>query len=388
VRCALVGAFTFPHPQGSQVYAELQARALLDEGVDVTFVRYGGPPTSLCTEDIPQALRPGSARSGPQWKKPVADAALVARLVSLLRREAFDAVLAHNAEAAAAALVARLVTGVPVVYIAHTLLRFELSAYAPPAAARWLDAFGALVDRSLARHADAVVALCGDARERFAPFARGPLAVIPPALEPRAAPSSETIRRACAKAGVVPGRFTLYAGNLDGYQELDLLAAAARTLADPERPVLVASHDPRVAQLAAPGRGLVGYQVEDFAQMRALTFAAGELVLCRRRRGGFPVKLLNYMESGRPLVAFSGVAEGLEDGRSAWLLPTGAGPLELADAIRRLQSDPEHGRTLGRAARAVLLRRHAPKTASRQTLDLLARVVARPRRTRVGQIPG
>ena len=60
---------------------------------------------------------------------------------------------------------------------------------------------------------------------------------------------------ACAKAGVVPGRFTLYAGNLDGYQELDLLAAAARTTSSSLKAHKSSIEPPPRATINRSGRG-------------------------------------------------------------------------------------------------------------------------------------
>ena len=108
--------------------------------------------------------------------------------------------------------------------------------------------------------------------------------------------------------------------------------------------------------------------------MRSLSFAAGVLVLTRRRRGGFPVKLLNYMEAGRPIVAFEGVASGLENGRNAWLLPRGAGARDLAHALGALLADPARGDDLGRAGRRHLEEQHAWPALARNTLDFAAQL--------------
>ena len=107
---------------------------------------------------------------------------------------------------------------------------------------------------------------------------------------------------------------------------------------------------------------------------RALTFGAGAAILTRQRRGGFPIKLLNYMEAGRAIVARRGLAEGLVHGESALLVPPDAPPEELAAAIRALLSDPERAERMGRAARAQLERRHAWPALARETLSLVRRV--------------
>jgi glycosyltransferase involved in cell wall biosynthesis len=365
-RIAVVAAFPFPLPQGSQVFVREQLRALARAGAEPTLFCYGsgaGPaPADLRVVRVPRALSPRALRAGPSAGKPVADALLAAAFAAESRRHRFDAVLAHNGEAALAALLARRASGCPVVYVAHTLLVHELEAYGPTALAPSLRALGAGLDRTLASRADAVIALSTAAGRRLARFARGPVEVIPPGLDPAPPPDAGAMARARRRAGVETERFALYAGNLDRYQDLDDLGRAARQL--PELPVVVATH--ATGGVAPPGLRVL--RATDAEEVRALTFAAAVAVAPRQRPGGFPIKLLNYMEAGRPIVARAAAAPGLEHGRSAWLLSADAGPSELASALRTLARDPERAAELGRAARAVLESRHAWRELAARTL--------------------
>ncbi len=388
MRCALLGAFAFPHFQGSQVYAETLARALIREGLNISILSYGGDETpGLECHAIAPRWKPRNPRSGPHWRKPLADLALARKFLDLHGANPFDVVLAHNAEAAAIALAVRPAIKVPVIYVAHTLMRRELSCYGPAATAPPIDALGGQVDRLLARYADALVVLCEDARAELAPHARGPVALIPPALDPSPAPSNESRSQACVRAGVVPGAFSLYAGNLDPYQDLPRLAQAAQRLGDADHPILVASHDPRGLP-ANLGAALRFFEVSNFEQLRALTFAAGELVATRTRPGGFPVKLLNYMESGRPILAHEGIADGFEHARNAWLLPRHAGAESLADGLRWLRRHPETASRIGREGRAHLERRHASaplaRALARFTVDAVEQRRSRGLRVEAG----
>lgn len=379
MRCALLGAFSFPHFQGSQVYMAAQAHALTREGLDVAVLSYGGEDSpDLECHSIHPRWTPRDTRSGPKWKKLLADVALSRQLVDLHRKNPFDVVLAHNAEAAAVALGVRRKTKLPVIYVVHTLMGRELSCYGPGLFRAPLDRAGTQIDRVLARYSDAVVVLCEDARAQLNRHARGTVALLPPALDLAPAPSEDRCVRACERAGVVPRAFSLYAGNLDPYQDLARLAEAAQLLSNEKHPVLVASHDPRGLPRAFHD-ALRFVHVSNFAEMRALTYCAGELVLPRQRPGGFPVKLLNYMESGRPLVAHEGVADGLVHAQSAWLLSprSGAGP--LAHALREIRSDPEGATRLGANARAHLEKHHASAPLA-HALSLLISNTTRPLR--------
>src|SRR5262245_9486898 len=104
MRLCLVGAFPFPAARGSQHYALEQARALRAAGADVTRACYGrGDGRTLADLPLlraPQRLGPGPLDSALAPTKAAADAALVAALVRAHRARPFDALLAHNAEAA------------------------------------------------------------------------------------------------------------------------------------------------------------------------------------------------------------------------------------------------------------------------------------------------
>ncbi len=402
-RIAVVGAFPFPYPQGSQVYARDLTLALMDEGARATFFTYhtgsGAPDERLHVRPRERFVPadPSRLRSGPSLGKPFADLAVLTDYARTARREGFDFALAHNAEAACIALAARPLCGVPVIYVAHTLLRVELDAYVPRAlrgsertlVARALAGLGACIDALVARRSDGVIALSQRGLDALRTLTRKPIALIPPGLAPVPPPSAAAQAARCAELGLEPGGFVLYSGNLDGYQDLHLLAQAAQTLPPGGPPIVLATHDATCSEArigAALARGTLRcVEMPDAESMRELCHAAGVLVLTRRRIGGFPIKLLNYMEAGRPILAFRGVADGLRDGDSARLLELSdddarcAG--EIADALVALFEDPGRCARLGAGARAHLLDAHDPARLAREVLDYAAARLA-PRANR------
>ncbi len=346
LRVAVLGAFPFPLPQGSQVFARDQALALQRAGADVRLLCYGrgcGPlPADLLLERIPSWLSPRRLRAGPGPGKPLADLALARACVASHRRRPFEIALAHNAEAALAALCARARIGVPVIYLAHTLLGVELASYGPRSLRPPLDRIGCALDAWIASRADAVIALARAAGGVLAAAPGARVEVIPPGLDPRPAPDPARLARTLARHSLEPGRYALYAGNLDRYQNLGELDAAAREL--PELPVVVATH----AAAAPRWRHLRLLRV-DPEEARELCFGALLAVLPRRQAGGFPIKLLNYMEAARPVVAFAGAAAGLEHDRSAWLVPA-APPSRRSTPGPRWPPAPSPSRTRRSAA--------------------------------------
>lgn len=377
-RLALLAAFPFPLPQGSQVYVAEQARALARASADVTLLCYGhGLRDDVMMRDLSDAgvhIRTGPAplsrtplRAGPHPRKLGADAALLGTLLAEQRRSRFDAILAHNAEAACIALAARALGTPRVVYVAHTLLESELRSYASVRAvrtARALDRFGHGLDRFLAARADAVIALTAAAAAALAPFAPGRVAHVRPALDPAPPPHPDSVDAACRRHGLVRGAFAVYAGNLDAYQDLALLADASTRLGKDE--VVIVTHDPR--RRPPPGPRVV--RAGSAREARDLLFGAALAVVPRRSLGGFPIKLLNYAEAQLAIVAFEGIADGFTHERDAWLLPLSAGAAELASAIRTLRRDGALAARLGAAARRLLDARFSWKAAIPATLSV------------------
>lgn len=385
MRVAVLGAFPFPYPQGSQVYATDHTRALMGAGVDVSLFTYGSgigaTPRDLDLVPSPGWLSPRIMRSGPTLAKIPADAALLQSFVHAHRERRFDVVLAHNVEAAIIGLAARPFTGTPVIYIAHTILRYELAAYA---ARRWespLCRIGLAIDRFIARRVDGIIVLCEDAERVLAPYARGPIEIIPPGLDPARPPDAPQIAAVCVRHALVPECYALYCGNLDGYQDLHILAGAAQRLSHQApsnlQRIVIATHDAsRIPQIIAGHDRLQCVEVQDYSEVRALIAGAQSVVLSRRRRGGFPIKLLNYMEAQKPIVAYERVAPGFEHMHNAWLLGSEAGGNELAEALCTLARREDLRASLGRGSGLLLRDVHSWARLAQKTRSFAETIVA------------
>jgi colanic acid biosynthesis glycosyl transferase WcaI len=219
-------------------------------------------------------------------------------------------VVAHHIEAA---LVALGVCRAPVAYVAHTSLEAELPTYAPRLPAAPIARAGALLERIVCRraaHTLAVSPLLSRMLTDAAGVRATPLAVPWPVPAP-----IESSERAAARRALGLGageRVLLYTGNLDAYQGLDVLSTGLAQLERDFTFLLATASEPRgFPPLAALGaRVRVASLAGEGA--RRLAHAAADLALVPRKSpGGVPIKLLDALARGVPVLAARRACAGL-----------------------------------------------------------------------------
>jgi glycosyltransferase involved in cell wall biosynthesis len=304
-----------------------------------------------------------ASRSGPRAVKPALDALLLRELVRVLGTAPFDVLHCHNYEAAVVGLAARVRRGVPVVYHSHNLMSDELATYFGSRGAQTVaGALGRLLDRTVPRAADHVIALCGYSAEalRDCGVSEDRLSVIAPAVQdegPARPPVAARRGLHLADDAEVVG----YCGNLDNYQNLELLLDGFAVLArERQARLLVVTHTPdarfsRALAVRNLQERTVVHAAATWADARSAMEACDVLVLPRRHGSGWPIKLLNYLSLGRPIVAAGCGAKILHDGVDA-LVTSDADAAALARTIGRLLADAALRRRLGDAGRARFLR--------------------------------
>lgn len=417
MRLLLVGAFPYPHAQGSQVYFQEQAIALREAGAEVELLTYasghsveGRALDGFRVHRSASWTSPQALRSGPSWAKPLGDLGMAQALRHALASSSndaphdappglrYDAILAHNAEAALIALMATSKPRPPILYCVHTLMGHELSTYAKrlplrgfssssprsgePFGRRVIDRFGRVIDRFIARRVDGWIALTQASARVMHQSAKGPGALIPPPiLDPEAAgPEPVEAISVCQKHGLEPGQFFLYSGNLDPYQELEILAAAAELLLEHRTteaaaiPIVIASHDPAARAWVTDRSGLVACIVDSPEEMQALLQAARASLVLRLAVGGFPIKLANSLAAGTPALSFHGREWGLIDGENSLVCDARDPARSIATAIANLARDDALALRLSRGARELYRRQHRPELVAAETLALIERV--------------
>jgi glycosyltransferase involved in cell wall biosynthesis len=336
----------FPTGQGTQVVIRHLAAALSHRGHAVHVVSYGhGDRAPEAPFVLHRAARlDRGLRSGPSLRKPAADAALLVQALRVARAHACDVLHAHNVEGLALGALLKLQTGLPLVYHAHNAMGPELPTYFRTHLAQAFAAVvGDVLDRTLPRAADAVITFDDELAALYSAYgvARELLHVIPPGLDGRELampPPADVLARLQARLG--PGPWVLYAGNPDAYQNLDLLWATLPWLRArmPAARLLVATpHDPALfaAGIAAAHaqEHVTLLQHHSLAELRAAYAIADVGVAPRTLWPGAPIKVLNYLAAGLPVVACASGARHLVPPEAGELVE--ATPEALADALVR-----------------------------------------------------
>lgn len=158
---------------------------------------------------------------------------------------------------------------------------------------------------------------------------------------------------------------------------VDLLAAAVDV---PDATFVLAGDGPLRTRLEQRARELgvadrcvfLGHR-RDVMQL----LAAADAFVLPSRFEGLPVSVLEAMAARRPVVAtaIGGTDEAVTDGVTGLLVPPGD-PSALAEAIRRLQTDPALTRRLAAAGRARVLRDFSASATARRVMEVYEEVLA------------
>lgn len=365
IRIAVVGACPYPVPQGSQVYLRDTAMTIRGLGHESHLVVYGygmgNDPSGLLIHRGASIPGAGKTAAGPSWAKPFLDGALAWTLRRVVREQRIDVIDAHNYEAL---IVALAVGKRPIVYHAHNALSDELPHYF--GGLRWVAHLGGWFDRTFPKRADHIVAPharlkdylieCGCDADR--------ISVNPPTVDA----SAFDVARTGADLPSV-----LYTGNLDTYQNLDLLYQAIEFAREtiPELKLLIATAAKGSTRIPETNREIV--RTDDFSSLQRLLRQDAIFVCPRISWSGYPLKLLNAMAAGLPIVCCEGSSHPLTHNIDGFVVPDDD-PAAFAAALVALARDSNRRATLGHHARQTVEREHSPEALGAALGDLLRSV--------------
>ena len=339
-----IGTFPFPSPQGSQVYVQGILNGLIQRGHDVSLLCYGHgrgkEPKGVRIIRTPNIPFYQNMRAGPDVIKPLLDAVMV----PLLLRERPDIVHVHNYEAPLVARLAALFRRhhIPMVYSAHNTMEEELPTYfSGETRKKLLARCGRLLDRTVPQLAQHCIVLSEVGRERLQKLGCSAISLIPPGVD-------EAEFENITPQLLPEGRWVIYAGNPDHYQDLDILMKAMEYLPDVGL-VLVSAAETKQWR-RKENEPIVHIQTSNFTEVCGYLQAAHIGVLPRVSCSGFPIKIMNYLAMGLPVVC----SEGSKIEAPGVFSVPNYEPERMANTIRRLLSNESRRKEIGEQGRKYI----------------------------------
>ena len=355
-----VACLPFPTAQGTQAAVTAMARASASR-FETHLLTYGyGLPTHeepFQHHRLANIPKLSSLRSGPSFGKIAQDAQMVFRLKSLCASLQPTTVIAHHVEAAWAASMAK----VPHVYVAHTALGLELPAYVPQLAAQPATFSANVLEQFLCNNAISVAAVSPALQTYLKATTSAPISYVPIPWSTAKKISRSERRLVRAELGIHEKVFlACYAGNLDAYQGVDDVCSAMKVLnkSHPDSMFMIATQSPLTDLDPADRLGCLTTKLETDSDRRRVHAACDAIVVPRRIPGGIPVKMLDALSRGVPVVATHRAASSLELG-DACIQVADDRPHAIAAALEKLATDRPLGQSLSNAARAYIERHHS-----------------------------
>ncbi|MFK8000220.1 MAG: glycosyltransferase [Polyangiales bacterium] len=295
MRTLHVACLPYPSPQGTQALIHRQLSALASAGDDVLLLTYSSGTGERQAGYSHQRCGGAnvSLRSGPSAAKVRADLMMVGALRRSIAEFKPDAVVGHNVEGAAVVHLARVQT--PHLYLAHTRMDTELPTYFGARLRRVAAWSGSALDW-MASRADHVAAVSPWLAERFDGTYVPPPWELPARID---AVERNAARRELGLSGLVG----VYAGNLDGYQDWRQILALR------ERLTLVVATESDTSELRGHIRHVLPLASE--ADRRRIHALADVALVPRGAPGGLPIKLIDALSRGVPVVASAAALAGL-----------------------------------------------------------------------------
>ena len=361
LKVALCACLPFPTSQGSQVLTHAVAQSLARLGHEVHLVTYAYGESRVDMEyrhhTAGSWIPARKLRAGPSVWKPLLDAAVAKKWLEVARASEADILHAINYEAALVGLWVRRRHRAPLVVSLHGMLDEELPFYFAGAFAKRLARrFGRWFMERIVPRADLVLTLNPRDAARLEEFgvSRDAARWHYPAVELAGElPRADEARRVLGWQG---RRVILYAGNLDDYQGLDALAFAFREIADRRDDVIlsvVTTSDPApfLRRLAGLRERVVVLLTADFEVIKRAIAACDAFVVARPVSYGFPMKLLNALAVGAPVVIHRSCAYGVEHGREVWIYD--GSWRSLVEALEKVLFDDDISSRLREGARSA-----------------------------------
>jgi glycosyltransferase involved in cell wall biosynthesis len=387
VKILMIAPEPFFEPRGTPFSEFHRIRALVELGHTVDLVTYPfGKDVSIPGLRVFRSLRPPFVREvriGPSLAKIPLDALLALTVLRRALSDRYDAVHSHE-EGSFIGVVLAAALGIPHLYDMHSSLPQQLTNFAF-SRSRVLRRIFEVLERFVIRRSRVVIVICPHLEETVRSIDRAVPTVLiensPGSGDTPAAGSGHRIRQDLGLSDTTP--VVLYTGTFEAYQGLDLLFAAAAyvTKRRPDVRFVLAGGRPDQIDAARAGARAAGLgDAVIFAGQRpadeipAFLDAADALVSPRSSGTNTPLKIYQYLRSGRPIVATRLLTHTqVLDDAVAYL--SDATPEGFGAAILEALADPDRARAVGARARQLAETKYSYEaylTRTRQALALLA----------------
>src|SRR6185503_12253037 len=307
----------FFEPRGTPFSEFHRIRALTALGHQVDLVTYPfGQDVSMPGLRVFRSLRPpfvSGVKIGPSLAKLPLDAMLTLTAIRRALSGRYDAIHSHEEGGLIGAVLATILR-VPHLYDMHSSLPQQLTNFAFSRSPLIRRAFLA-IERFMIRRSRVVIVICPSLEETvraIEPEARVVLIEnAPGSAEDAATPAqAAAVRRSLGLGAEVP--IVLYTGTFETYQGLDLLfeAMAGVVRARPDARLVLAGGQPDQIARAREQARAAGVEAETIfagqrpaAEIPAYLLAADLLVSPRSRGTNTPLKIYQYLRSGKAIVA-------------------------------------------------------------------------------------
>ena len=356
----------FFEPRGTPFSEFHRIRALIALGHQVDLVTYPfGQDVSMAGLRVFRSLRPpflSRVKIGPSLAKIPLDALLTLTAIRRVVSGRYDAIHSHEEGGLIGAVLAGILR-VPHLYDRHSSLPQQLTNFTF-SRSRLMKRVFLAIERFMIRRSRVVIVICPSLEETvraIEPHARTVLIEnAPGSAEDAATPDAAAgVRRSLGLAATTP--VVLYTGTFEAYQGLDLLfdAMAIVKQTRPDARLLLAGGQPdQVTRAGEQARAAGAGDVTIFAgerpasEMPAYLLAADVLVSPRSRGTNTPLKIYQYLRSGKPIVAtrLRTHTQVLNDETA---ILTGITAQAFADGILVGLTDPARAASVGRRAREL-----------------------------------
>jgi len=356
----------FFEPRGTPFSEYHRIRALTALGHEVDLVTYPfGENVSMPGLRVFRSLRPplvDGVPVGPSLVKLPLDFLLTLSVLRRAMTSRYDAIHSHEEGGLIGVVLATLLR-VPHLYDMHSSLPQQLTNFAF-SRSRLMRRLFLAIERLMIRGSRVVIVICpslADTVRAIDPAARPILIENAPgsAEEPATPAQAAAVRRTFGIGEATP--LVLYTGTFEAYQGLDLLFDAMRIVAAarPDARLLMAGGKPEQVARAREQARAAGVESATIfagerpaAEIPAYLLTATALVSPRSRGTNTPLKIYQYLRSGRPIVATRLLThtQVLDDETS---ILTDANRDAFAAGILAALNDPARAEAIGRRARQL-----------------------------------